>query len=84
DLKKWNDLKSPSISAGQKLRVVPEDGKASKHEEEIVEVPDTIVVAKGETLYSISRRYGMSVADLMEINSLESSNIHFGDVLKLK
>ncbi|MBR6077049.1 MAG: LysM peptidoglycan-binding domain-containing protein, partial [Paludibacteraceae bacterium] len=28
--------------------------------------------------------YGMSVADLMEINSLESSNIHFGDVLKLK
>lgn len=84
DLKKWNDLKSPSISAGQKLRVAPQEGKASKHEEEIVEVPDTIVVAKGETLYSISRRYGMSVADLMEINSLESSNIHFGDVLKLK
>lgn len=84
DLKKWNDLKSPSISAGQKLRVAPQEGKAPKHEEEIVEMPDTIVVAKGETLYSISRRYGMSVADLMEINSLESSNIHFGDVLKLK
>ena len=77
-------MKSPSISAGQKLRVAPQEGKATKHEEEIVEVPDTIVVAKGETLYSISRRYGMSVADLMEINSLESSNIHFGDVLKLK
>ena len=56
----------------------------SKDKDEAVEVPDTIVVAKGETLYSISRRYGMSVADLMEINSLESSNIHFGDVLKLK
>lgn len=83
DLKKWNNLKSPSISARQKLRVASQDAM-SKDKDEAVEVPDTIVVAKGETLYSISRRYGMSVADLMEINSLESSNIHFGDVLKLK
>ena len=82
-MKKWNNLKSPSISARQKLRVASQDAM-SKDKDEAVEVPDTIVVAKGETLYSISRRYGMSVADLMEINSLESSNIHFGDVLKLK
>ncbi|MBP5136543.1 MAG: LysM peptidoglycan-binding domain-containing protein [Paludibacteraceae bacterium] len=87
DLKKWNDLKSPSITAGQKLRVAAEgkkEGKAEKPEASSDETPESIVVGKGETLYSISRKYGMSVVELMELNSLESSSIHYGDVLKLK
>ncbi len=44
----------------------------------------TYVVAKGDTLYGIARKSGMSVADLMAINNLDSSSvIKVGQKLKI-
>jgi flagellum-specific peptidoglycan hydrolase FlgJ len=43
----------------------------------------THVVAKGETLYSISKKYGLSVAELKKINGLNSNNINIGQTLIL-
>jgi len=55
-----------------------------KSVEEIkTKVIDSHTVKKGDTLYSISRKYGLSVSNLKEINGLESNDISVGQKLYL-
>jgi membrane-bound lytic murein transglycosylase D len=57
----------------------------------LVSNPDKVVnasaslhtVAGGGTLYNISRRYGMSVADLRSLNGLSDDTVKLGQVLKV-
>lgn len=42
------------------------------------------VVRKGDTLYSISRRYNISVEELMALNGLEDNTISIGQTLKVR
>jgi len=45
--------------------------------------PDTIQVKKGDTLYSIAKRYDMSILELIELNGLDSPDqLYVGQVLK--
>lgn len=45
--------------------------------------PDTIEVKKGDTLYSIAKRYDMSILELIELNGLDSPDqLYVGQVLK--
>ncbi len=48
------------------------------------QVEDCIVIRKGDTLYSLSRRYGTTVKQLQELNGLQNSNLRIGLKLKLK
>lgn len=41
-------------------------------------------VAKGDTLYNISRRYGITVDELIRLNNLNDTNIKIGQVLQVK
>jgi membrane-bound lytic murein transglycosylase D len=41
-------------------------------------------VVTGDTLYNISRRYGLSVQELMALNGLENNVIRKGQQLKVK
>ena len=41
------------------------------------------VVVKGDTLYSISKKYGLSVSELQRINKLKDNSISIGQKLKL-
>lgn len=43
----------------------------------------THVVARGDTLYSIARRYGMTVGEIKRINRLSSDTIYVGQVLSI-
>ncbi len=43
----------------------------------------TYVVKKGDTLYSISKKFNLSVDELKMINNLTSNNISIGEVLKV-
>lgn len=45
---------------------------------------DSYKVAQGDTLYSISRKYNLSVAELMKLNGLTSNAISIGQILKVK
>lgn len=47
-------------------------------------VTETYTVVKGDTLYSISRRYGLTVNGLMEMNNLTSTVLSIGQVLKVR
>ena len=41
-------------------------------------------VQKGDTLYSLSRKYYMSVDELMQLNNLRSSDLSIGQPIKVK
>lgn len=44
----------------------------------------TYTVAKGDTLYSISRRYNLTVKELQNLNSLQDTSLSIGQVLIVK
>ena len=45
---------------------------------------DTYVVVKGDTLYKISRRYGVTVDDLVRWNGIKNRNLIYpGQELKI-
>lgn len=77
DLLRWNELEDPDkISIGQNILVKPpiEEVKAKKKTR-------THKVAPGDTLYAISRKYEMTVDELMDLNKLSSSAISIGQEL---
>lgn len=41
-------------------------------------------VVQGDTLYSISRQYGLTVLELQKLNDLNTNNINIGQILKVK
>jgi LysM repeat protein len=43
----------------------------------------THTVNRGETLWSISRQYGVSVTDLKAENGISADVIHAGDTIRL-
>lgn len=90
ELKAMNDLPTTSLNVGQKLRI----GKNSKQTETVVSNAKTSVkavkenrfhiVGKGETLYSISKRYDMTVTELQKINGLTDTALNIGQELQVK
>lgn len=47
-------------------------------------VNDKHAIVKGDTLYSISKKYKISIAELKALNSLESNDLHIGQILYIK
>jgi len=45
---------------------------------------ETITIKKGDTLYSLAKRYGTTVKQLQDLNKMENSNLSIGMILKLK
>ena len=45
---------------------------------------DTHTVEKGDTLYSISKKFKITVKELQELNGLEGTDLHVGQVLFVK
>lgn len=56
--------------------------------EHVVEIKNQIdiqhTVVKGDTLYSISRKYGLSVSELQKLNNLKDNSLSIGQTLKIK
>lgn len=74
---------------GKKKRTTPvvaESVKSVKETKETVVASkkNQHVVQKGDTLYSISKKYNMTVAQVQKINNLSNSALSIGQILKLK
>ncbi|HEX6983309.1 MAG TPA: LysM peptidoglycan-binding domain-containing protein [Balneolaceae bacterium] len=71
-LKQWNDLHSNRLSIGQVLTVRQSS-------------PENIVhtVEAGETLFSISKKYNVNIAELKSWNNLSASNLKVGQKLTI-
>jgi membrane-bound lytic murein transglycosylase D len=95
DLKTWNKLKSSKIMAGQKLVILLDDEevvevertiKAERKTKKAFEKtkPKYHVVQRGDTLWSISQRYGgISVEKIKRMNGLRSNSVKKGQKLKI-
>ena len=59
------------------------DTKPKKHKPKKVKASRRYTVKRGDTLYSISRRFGITVNDLKQINGLRSNTISIGQELKI-
>jgi len=82
ELKELNGLGENAISIGQQLKVRKMSASVSAPVQTNSAVGYHTVAAK-ETLFSISRDYGISVQELKEWNNLTGSNLDIGQLLKV-
>ncbi len=75
-----NNLTSSVLTIGQQL-VIPADPESTGQED--ITTSNTYVVQNGDTLYSISRMYGVSVDDIKNVNNLNSNILTIGQVLTI-
>jgi len=59
-------------------------GKSEKDYAKVVDKKNRHTVEKGETLYALSKKYDISIEDLMKINGLENDAIFEGQVLYIQ
>lgn len=94
-LKKANSLSGNTIYVGQTLKI-PSSSKTTSFKsttktsssktaavKATATSSTTYKVAKGDTLWSIAKKYGVSVSALQKANNLSSSLIYIGQSLKL-
>jgi LysM repeat protein len=90
DIMKWNDLESSNLSIGQKLWISkPATFPSNKKKDDEVEKDGnneqiTHVVDLGETIYSLSKKYGVTQSDIIKLNDLKDNNISVGQKLIIK
>lgn len=90
DLKKANGVSGHLIYVGQKLQIPTKSTKATKiaktstSTSTVDTTSTTHTVVKGDTLWSLAKKYGVSVSALMKANNLSSSTILIGQSLNLR
>ena len=73
ELQRLNNLKGTDVSIGQKLKVSSSQNTVKNIINHVVE--------KGETLYSISKKYQTTVQNLQQLNGLSDNAISIGQTL---
>jgi len=73
NLREWNNLQGNQLTIGQQLVVEPADAE------------DAVVhtVEPQETLFSISKQYGVSIAELRSWNDISGNNLSVGQELRI-
>jgi LysM repeat protein len=97
DLKHWNNLRTSRIVAGQSLEIYdkPEErvkiiaSSTKNHVVPLVKTSSTGIfspthkVQKGESIYTIAKKYGVDVQKLKEQNGLHRNKILVGQILRI-
>lgn len=88
DIKKWNNLQSTFLRAGQKLKITsPEVASASleepKESSQTTTAAQYHTVKKGETLEKIAKQYGVTLTNLWQWNDLKTTSIKAGQKLNV-
>lgn len=73
ELKTLNNLTNNVLNIGQRLKVVKNDMPAA----------NVYIVKSGDSLYSIAKRYGVSVDELKRVNNKTSNLLTIGESLKI-
>ena len=90
ELQDLNNLTSSSLSVGQKLNTNSSSiDTLAQISNSKLPTKTTIskkihIVEKGETLYSISKKYDVTISDLQQLNGLTNNGISIGQELKIK
>jgi LysM repeat protein len=83
DIKRWNKLTDNAISVGQELIIRPngDDGASVANSQIANGNRTTHTVEESQTLYAISRIYGVTTDQILEWNGLTSGRLNIGQVL---
>jgi len=86
ELKKWNKLSDSDIQAGESLKIYSRSDKNEdvSHKSKLKSKSKFHRVASGESLYSISRSYDVSVEDLKSLNKISGNKIKVGQKLRIE
>ncbi|HYG14575.1 MAG TPA: LysM peptidoglycan-binding domain-containing protein [Bacteroidia bacterium] len=84
ELKKLNNLTTDGVSVGTKLMVSKAAKGAAETEATVNTKQEYHIVQVGETLFAISKKYGVSVDEIKKLNSLADAGIKVGDKLRVK
>lgn len=76
-IKKWNSLKSNTVKIGQKLKIYTSSSAKNNGSAG----PVKHVVRSGESLYTIAKKYNVTVDSIRQKNDLLSENIKPGQTL---
>ena len=74
EIKRLNNLKTNNLSIGQILNIPAIKSTDSTQ---------TYIVQSGDSLYSISKKFNISIDELKKINNLTNNTLQIGQVLKL-
>lgn len=77
NIKSANNLIKDTLSIGQKL-IIPTNVPTPN-----IENNETYIVKKGDNLYSIAKKYGITQQELMNYNNLKSNLLSIGQALKI-
>lgn len=80
-----NALKSNLLSIGQNLKIRTNEDNVVEEcfGEEYISPSMEYVVKKGDTLYSIAKKYNKSLSEIKKNNNLNSNSLTIGQVLKI-
>ncbi|MBA9075396.1 LysM peptidoglycan-binding domain-containing protein [Rufibacter quisquiliarum] len=90
ELQAWNELGTGSLAIGQKLRVAAPASSANAEVQPAASparsATGTVThkVAPGESMYAISRKYGVTIKEIMEWNNKPDFNVSVGESLLIK
>lgn len=84
ELKKLNSMSTDELSIGTKLLVSKAGKVTPKNAEKVTTNITYHTVEKGDTLYSISRKYGVKVDDIKKLNNLSDNSLSVGQKLRIK
>lgn len=81
DLKKYNNLTSDNLYIGEELNIPSGTSIITPSENEVINEGSIYEVKKGDTLYSIAKKFNTSVDKIKEINSIVNDILTIGTSL---
>ena len=90
ELMRINNIKTTSLSVGQVLKVINISNNENNlgmscYGEGYVEPRyELYTVVRGDSLYSISRKFNVSIDSIRNLNNLTNDNLDIGDILKIR
>ena len=85
DLKRINNLSSNALIIGNEL-IIPNSKEISNDETGLDEEENMYInyqVLKGDSLYSISKKYNVSIDIIKDVNNLTNNELSIGQILKI-
>ena len=85
DIRNWNNIRGSRIVVGEELIIHPSE-RPEPAKENVVSssIADKLhKVREGESLWTIAKKYNVTVKDLMNWNNLQTERIRVGDKIKV-
>ena len=79
ELKKINNIITDTLYIGQQLFVPQKDDISNQPEEKYI----IYTIQKGDSLWQISRKFNVTIPEILELNNLTTINLQIGDKLKI-